>query len=614
MTSSHGRRIQSRRALAILAWATLVVVAGMLWYGQQKRIIRIQAWEPAALVLSAYATFLAIFGWLLFSPGRKSAEESPGLFFSGMLTLLPPCFIAYNLMPVGSPLRPWMTIGVFLFGVLAIMSPLPEEVFAVPRDRRTYLHPLTDAYLSELNVDAPEVSFESVAPRNAYWLSRQPLEPEPTPASGPKDPWSDPFYGTGRQMSRIGVSQSRRNEEASRLERRRSSDESTTPGLAGRDTGPLQNLPIPLPARRPMDADERVPTDPRTVTFKSPPPVPQMPYSAFRPTEPRPAETPPRIPVSNPNPLSASSRRPLTEPSQRASNPVGFQTPIPQRSSPTPASPPTSASQLTPPPLPASAFSKLDSSRIATPAHATQSITATGLNLAPPNKPIPAVSVTPVRDILSGAASAAALSQLSAPPTAPKLPVVSRVPETSRPSTPPTVSSASTRPLFDPTTPAVKPTTRTPELSLRELDDQLRRQQDQLVDEGDTTTEADERFLDAASRLPVAGVTQSGQQTSGDVSMERIRDEQGGEMIEGTIKVHFEVGQKRAHLHVPFSPPLQGLPEVECEPTDDDSIRLKVAVRQPYGIRIEARRSDASQTLETEIGFAAVYTPSARHS
>jgi hypothetical protein len=97
-----------------------------------------------------------------------------------------------------------------------------------------------------------------------------------------------------------------------------------------------------------------------------------------------------------------------------------------------------------------------------------------------------------------------------------------------------------------------------------------------------------------------------------DVKMERRKDDRGGEMIEGTIRVFFEVGQKRAHLHVPFSPPLAGLPEVECEAVRDDSVRCKVAVRQPYGIRIEARRSDASESLHTDIGFAAVYTPAAR--
>ena len=92
------------------------------------------------------------------------------------------------------------------------------------------------------------------------------------------------------------------------------------------------------------------------------------------------------------------------------------------------------------------------------------------------------------------------------------------------------------------------------------------------------------------------------------LSFERIEDEFGGVMVEGTVKVVFEAGQKRANVHIPFSPPLPGVPEVECESVSDDVLRLKVPVRQTYGIRIEARRSEASQPLETEIGFAAVYS------
>ena len=62
MTTSHGRRIQGRRALAIMAWVSLIIIAGLLWYGQEEGVIRIQAWEPAAFLLSAYSAFLAIFG------------------------------------------------------------------------------------------------------------------------------------------------------------------------------------------------------------------------------------------------------------------------------------------------------------------------------------------------------------------------------------------------------------------------------------------------------------------------------------------------------------------------------------------------------------------------
>ncbi len=71
------------------------------------------------------------------------------------------------------------------------------------------------------------------------------------------------------------------------------------------------------------------------------------------------------------------------------------------------------------------------------------------------------------------------------------------------------------------------------------------------------------------------------------LKFERIQDGLGGEMIEGTIRVIFEPGQKRANLHVPFSPPLKGVPDVECEPVGSEDLRLKVPVKQPYGIRIE---------------------------
>ena len=491
MTTSHGRRIQSRRALAVLAWLSLVIVAGLLWYAQVHRIIRIQAWEPAALLLSAYAAFLSIFGWLLFSPERKSAEESPALFFAGMLTLLPPCFIAYHLMPPDSPLKGWLTIGIFLFGVIAILSPLPADVFAIPRDRRSYLRPVTDSYLSVVDVDAPTVSFEHVLPQTAFRLT----QPEITELAAPspaRDPWSDPFSGTGRRMSRIGVSRSRRTEE--------SDSKSPRQGMAERP----QAVPTP---------HIREDTAPAVEQFQ--PPVTQ----AGTVTATGLSSQQSRKPAAS----VPMFRRPLTEPGQMSSNPVGFQTPSPSQFRPL-------ALPQVPPPLPPSASTPLS-----------------------------------VSDAII----------------------------------PTTMSSSESH-------------SRNSESSLRELDRQLRSQYE--MEDADAEVAADDISITGAALTPVAGVSRSGQQAAGDATLERIRDEHGGEMIEGTIPVFFEIGQKRAHLHVPFSPPLPGLPEVECEPVGEDSIRLKVAVRQPYGIRIEARRSDAAESLKTEISFAAVYTPGPRRS
>jgi len=489
MTSSHGRRIQSRRALAVLAWLSLVIVAGLLWYAQEHRIIRIQAWEPAALLLSAYAAFLSIFGWLLFSPERKSAEESPALFFAGMLTLLPPCFIAYHLMPPDSQLKGWLTIGIFLFGVIAILSPLPADVFAIPRDRRTYLRPLTDSYLSVLDVDAPTVSFEQILPQTAFRLT-QPANSELASSSPARDPWADPFSGTGRRMSRIGVSRSRQTEESDPQKPRQDIAERSqavpTPHIREHTTPAIEQL-IP-----------RV-TPARTVAATG-----SSSQQSVRPA------------------ASVSiSRRPLTEPGQTSS--VGFQTPSPSQFRP------VTLPQV-PPPLPPSATT--------------------------------AISVS---DAIM----------------------------------PMTMFSAESQ-------------ARTSESPLRELDRQLRSQYE--AEDDDTEVAADDISITGAAPLPAAGISRSGQQAAGDATLERIRDEHGGEMIEGTIPVFFEIGQKRAHLHVPFSPPLPGLPEVECEPMGEDSIRLKVAVRQPYGIRIEARRSETAESLKTEISFAAVYTPGPRRS
>lgn len=98
----------------------------------------------------------------------------------------------------------------------------------------------------------------------------------------------------------------------------------------------------------------------------------------------------------------------------------------------------------------------------------------------------------------------------------------------------------------------------------------------------------------------------SGRDTNQDVALERTIDASGSEMVEGVAVVRFERGQKKANIHIPFSPPMKGTPEVEVECVGDEQLRLKVPMAQPYGMRIEARRSNTSETLEAEIGFAAM--------
>jgi len=600
-----------------MAWVSLVIIAGLLWYGQEEGVIRIQAWEPAALLLSAYSAFLAIFGWLLFAPERKSAEESPALFFSGMLTLIPPCFIAYHLMPPLSPLRGWLTLGLFVFGLFAILSPLPDEVFAVPRDRKSYLKPLTDCYLSALDVEEPQLDLQDLVPRSYYTLTRPDAErPPDVDSRDPRDPWTDPFRGTGRTMSEVGsarrptysesrsrgpdvrsgsaplrepvsqesirdatyrepsyrvaASRDRTHEEYRDRSLPQAREMQRAPGL-GYPVSSISPLPAP-----PMQTT--IPPDPTIQTTSGLSRPPMTARSAFAPRESRapnyqPQSTTqvtgaPQTTASSATAVSITApRRPLTEPGGRTTPPVGFQTPPALR-------PVTSSPSPVPRELP---------SRAAPPV------------FAPSMEPRVIAAATPLAstatcdDVLASAVSEfRSISDSDLQVTRPQ--------DVARPLLDTESRSSNARP-------STAQPARAPETDIREQDRRFR--------ELEANHSQDE---DSGSNSVVQSVTSSKVQTSplNDVKMERLVDEQGGEMIDGTIRVFFEVGQKRAHLHVPFSPPLAGLPEVECEAVSDDSVRCKVALRQPYGIRIEARRSDASRPLNTDIGFAAVYTPSTR--
>lgn len=535
MTSARGRRIQGRRALAIMAWVSLVVVAALLWYARVNRLIRVQAWEPAALLLSAYAMFLSIFAWLLFSPERKSAEESPALFFAGILTLIPPCYIAYLLMPTGSPLRPWLTLGVFLFGILAILSPLPDEVFRIPRDRKSYLRLLTDSYLTELDVEEPRTDFNKLAPRTVMRLTAPPKE-ETRSETKARDPWTNPFSGTGRTISRTG--------------------KQTDHNDAGARDTYVAGAEIPLPPRPPMSgrADNTDTRADRSATAHGPlvpagpapipigPVLPSIPVSTFGsiPTEVTREKNFERTPVTGftgPTPVS-TSRRPLRDPDATGGKNIGFQTPaVPPMSDP------------------------------------RESVTLSMVSL--PVNPPSSISASPPVSL--------------APPMAAPQP---------RP-----LAETTRRPLSEPMAP--REVSKPAASPLHELD---RRLQAESSDEDSAETDFD---VTGAAPGAIAGLTTS-MQSIGDFDLERIKDEHGGEMIEGKIVARFEIGQKRAHLHVPFSPPLPGIPEVECEPVGEEPVRLKVAVRQPYGIRIEVRRTEAADPLTAEISFAAVYTPMRR--
>ncbi|HUG93127.1 MAG TPA: hypothetical protein VML55_19960 [Planctomycetaceae bacterium] len=78
----------------------------------------------------------------------------------------------------------------------------------------------------------------------------------------------------------------------------------------------------------------------------------------------------------------------------------------------------------------------------------------------------------------------------------------------------------------------------------------------------------------------------------------------GSEQIEGGARASFAAGQKHATIHLAFTPPLAGVPAVECEPLDAADVELNVAAAYSYGVRIEARRAGpAAEPLDVEIGY-----------
>lgn len=80
----------------------------------------------------------------------------------------------------------------------------------------------------------------------------------------------------------------------------------------------------------------------------------------------------------------------------------------------------------------------------------------------------------------------------------------------------------------------------------------------------------------------------------------------GADIAEGAFQVRFAAGQRLAPVHLPFSPPLAGTPEFECEPADDSELRFRTTAVHAYGIRIEVSRpADCDQDATVEVAWMA---------
>ena len=69
----------------------------------------------------------------------------------------------------------------------------------------------------------------------------------------------------------------------------------------------------------------------------------------------------------------------------------------------------------------------------------------------------------------------------------------------------------------------------------------------------------------------------------------RVRDEQGQEIVYGTVRADFEAGQRTAVVHVGFCPPLSRIPEIEAESFPGTPSRIKIVQALAHGTRMDVR-------------------------
>ena len=544
---STNRASRSRRFVALIAWAGLVLTAAFLWSARQNGSIRSSVAEPICFLLASFAALAGVFAWMLFNPNRRSARDSGALFLAAAATLFPPPIIGFCLMPADSPLRGWLAFAVFMLCVIAMLSHIPDEFIGVPRGRHTYLIPIPafdrvkdsamdpDAAwfrISDLSQMVADTERPSLAPR-AYLQREDPLAEVRQPAKIRPASDVDDILGTDLDLDFLNDSLA---------------DDAPPPHFAAEQWPGDQvrstrnhkrrdeNRPETSKRLRPHSSGRRSQTandaDLQPTAFPQVLPHTQLPSSA--------ADTP------------DDDRRSVAERRVAAQN----------RSAEVQAEE-TEAGSVT----------------------AEEGVAADTLGVAvAPLLPRPMGNVTDVfqrDDVLSDP-----LQQKASATEADEQPVGEQ--------------PAGEQPAGEQPAGAV-PEGRPARSRTSRYDTISTAMEEPSAAESQESAPRDARPWQAESS--VAGAAEAEDSIS--PGLQRSQDESGSEVVEGVIRVRFDKGQKRANLHVPFSPPLAGMPDVECECVGDEPLRLKVPVRQSYGIRIEARRSNADEALDTEVGFAA---------
>ena len=81
----------------------------------------------------------------------------------------------------------------------------------------------------------------------------------------------------------------------------------------------------------------------------------------------------------------------------------------------------------------------------------------------------------------------------------------------------------------------------------------------------------------------------------------RVRTEEGGTQIFGSVAVEFEGDAEVAPVFIAFCPPFEGLPSFDFEQIAGPEVALQASSVQPFGVRLEAKRRVAQTSEMLEI-------------
>jgi hypothetical protein len=92
----------------------------------------------------------------------------------------------------------------------------------------------------------------------------------------------------------------------------------------------------------------------------------------------------------------------------------------------------------------------------------------------------------------------------------------------------------------------------------------------------------------------------------------RTRSPDGSERISGHVRVPLVAGQRTAHAHVAFCPPLESVPRIEVDQLDGPESRIKAAQVLLLGVRFDVKLA-GSHAADTNVLFAfSAYATTAR--